>query len=38
MMVARVDPTVRVKVHEAMRLAVEPDRMHFFDSQSEAAV
>jgi multiple sugar transport system ATP-binding protein len=38
MMVARVDPTVRVKVHETMRLAVEPDRLHFFDAKSEAAI
>jgi multiple sugar transport system ATP-binding protein len=36
--VARVDPTVRVKVHEGIRLAVEPDRLRFFDTKSEAAI
>src|SRR5215467_11169257 len=29
-MVARVDPTVRVKVHEPIRLAMKADRLHFF--------
>src|SRR5688572_20917151 len=38
MMVARVDPTVRVKVHEAMRFAVEPERQHYFDAKTEAAI
>jgi multiple sugar transport system ATP-binding protein len=38
LMVARVDPTIRVKVHESLRLAVEPDRLHFFDARNEAAV
>ena len=38
MMVARVDPTVRVKVHETLRLAVDPDRMQFFDAKSETAI
>jgi multiple sugar transport system ATP-binding protein len=37
-MVARVDPGVRVKAHEAIRLAVDPERMHFFDAESEAAL
>jgi multiple sugar transport system ATP-binding protein len=36
--VARVDPTVRVKVHEGIRLAVEPERLRFFDSKTEAAI
>ncbi len=36
--VARVDPTVRVKVHETAKLALEPDRLHFFDSKTEAAI
>ena len=38
MMVARVDPTVRVKVHEGMRFAVEPERQHYFDAKTEAAI
>ena len=37
-MVARVDPSVRVKVHENLRLALDPARLHFFDPQSEAAL
>jgi multiple sugar transport system ATP-binding protein len=37
-MVAAVEPTVRAKVHDRLRLAVNPDRLHFFDAQSENAV
>jgi multiple sugar transport system ATP-binding protein len=37
-MVARVDPGVRVKVHEKVRLALDPARMHFFDPRTEAAI
>jgi multiple sugar transport system ATP-binding protein len=37
-MVARVDPTVRVKVHEKIRLAFNPERLHFFDLKTEAAI
>src|SRR5262249_5060421 len=37
-MVARVDPTVRVKVHEPVRLALNAERLHFFDNKSEAAI
>jgi multiple sugar transport system ATP-binding protein len=37
-MVARVDPSVRVKVHEPVKLALTPDRLHFFDSKTEAAI
>jgi multiple sugar transport system ATP-binding protein len=37
-MVARVDPTVRVKVHEKIRLALNPDRLHFFDLKTEGAI
>jgi multiple sugar transport system ATP-binding protein len=36
--VARVDPTVRVKVHEGVRLAVNADRLHFFDAKTEQAI
>ena len=36
--VARVDPTVRVKVHEPVRLAVNGDRLHFFDIKTEHTV
>ncbi len=37
-MVAAVEPTVRAKVHDRLRLAVNPDRLHFFDAQSENAI
>ena len=38
MMVAAVEPTVRAKVREQLRFALNPARLHFFDSQSEAAI
>jgi multiple sugar transport system ATP-binding protein len=37
-MVASVEPTVTAKVHEKLRLAVNPQRLHFFDSETEAAI
>jgi multiple sugar transport system ATP-binding protein len=37
-MVASVEPTVGAKVHDRLRLAVNPHRMHFFDSDNEAAI
>jgi multiple sugar transport system ATP-binding protein len=37
-MVARVDPGVRVKAHENIRLALDPERLHFFDAKSEDAI
>ena len=37
-MVASVEPTVTAKVHEKLRLAINPDRLHFFDNQTEAAI
>jgi multiple sugar transport system ATP-binding protein len=37
-MVASVEPTVRAKVRDQLRLALNPERMHFFDAQSEAAI
>jgi multiple sugar transport system ATP-binding protein len=37
-MAARVDPGVRVKMHENVRLAFDPARVHFFDGGSEAAI
>src|SRR6185295_2124404 len=36
-LVARVDPGTRVKVHERVRLALDPERLHFFDAKTEAA-
>jgi multiple sugar transport system ATP-binding protein len=37
-MVASVEPTATAKVHEKLRLALNPDRIHFFDKQTEAAI
>src|SRR5882672_3200228 len=37
-MVARVDPSVRVKMNDTIRLAFDPQRLHFFDAASEAAL
>jgi multiple sugar transport system ATP-binding protein len=37
-MVASVDPTATAKVHDKLQLAVNPHRLHFFDSETEAAV
>ncbi len=37
-LVARVDPSSRVKVGEQVRLALDPERLHFFDAASEAAL
>jgi multiple sugar transport system ATP-binding protein len=36
--VARVEPNVRVKVHETVKLAVNADRLHFFDAKTEQAI
>jgi multiple sugar transport system ATP-binding protein len=36
--VARVEPGVRVKIHEGVRLAVNGDRLHFFDTKTEQAI
>jgi multiple sugar transport system ATP-binding protein len=37
-MVASVEPTVRAKVRDRLRLALNPERLHFFDPTSEAAI
>jgi len=37
-MVARVEPGVRVKMHESVRLVLDPGRVHFFDGANEAAI
>jgi multiple sugar transport system ATP-binding protein len=36
--VARVEPTVRSQPHEKIRLTFRPDRIHFFDAQTEAVI
>jgi multiple sugar transport system ATP-binding protein len=37
-MVASVEPTVGAKMHDRLRLALNPDRLHFFDNKTEAAI
>jgi len=38
LMVARVDPSTRVKARDTVRLSVDPERLHFFDAKTEAAI
>jgi multiple sugar transport system ATP-binding protein len=38
MMVASVEPTVTARVHDKMRLAINPHRVHFFDHETENAI
>ncbi len=35
---ARVEPTVRVKHQDKMRLSLHPERVHFFDNKTELAI
>jgi len=37
-MVAAVEPTVRAKIRDRLRLALNPEGLHFFDPRSEAAI
>ncbi|OKO84332.1 sn-glycerol-3-phosphate ABC transporter ATP-binding protein UgpC [Bradyrhizobium sp. AS23.2] len=37
-MVAAVEPTVGAKVRDRLRLALNPDRLYFFDGASQAAI
>jgi multiple sugar transport system ATP-binding protein len=37
-MVASVEPTVTARVHETLRLTINPERVHFFDNTTEAAI
>jgi len=37
-MVARVEPSVRAKVHETLKLVITPDRARFFDTKTELAI
>jgi multiple sugar transport system ATP-binding protein len=36
--VASVDPTLRTRVHDRLKLAMNPARLHLFDAQTEAAI
>jgi multiple sugar transport system ATP-binding protein len=37
-MVAAVEPGVRARMNDSVRLAVNPERLHFFDARSEAVI
>jgi multiple sugar transport system ATP-binding protein len=37
-MVASVEPSVRIGIHEKLRLAMDPGRLHFFDMSTERAI
>jgi multiple sugar transport system ATP-binding protein len=37
-MVARVPPTSRLRMHERVRLSLDPERLHFFDAKTEQAI
>ena len=37
-MVASIEPTVRVKVRDKLRFAIRPSRLHVFDTKTEAAI
>jgi multiple sugar transport system ATP-binding protein len=36
--VASVEPTLRVRLHDRLRLAMNPNRLHLFDAKTEAAI
>src|SRR5258707_824364 len=38
LMVASVEPTVRVRAHDKLKLALKPGRLHLFDAETEAAI
>ena len=38
LMVASIEPTVRVRSHDKLRLALKPERLHLFDAETEAAI
>jgi|KBSMisStandDraft_5_1062788.scaffolds.fasta_scaffold2672504_2 hypothetical protein len=37
-MVARVESTPRMKVHDPVRLALNPERLHFFDTKTQLSI
>ena len=37
-MVAAVEPTVRAVYGDRLRIALNPDRLHFFDAQTDATI
>ena len=38
LMVASVEPTLRVRSHDKLKLALKPERLHLFDAETEAAI
>jgi multiple sugar transport system ATP-binding protein len=36
--VAAIEPTARIRMHDRLRLTVNPDRLHAFDVETEAAI
>ena len=36
--VAKMEPSMRVAAHDKVRLAFDPERVHFFDASTEAAI
>jgi hypothetical protein len=37
-MVASVEPTTRARVQDTVRLTVNPERLHFFDCNTDMAI
>ena len=38
LMGASVEPTLRVRSHDKLKLALKPERIHLFDAETEAAI
>jgi multiple sugar transport system ATP-binding protein len=38
LMVASVEPTLRVRAHDKLKMALKPERLHLFDAETEAAI
>jgi multiple sugar transport system ATP-binding protein len=38
LVVASVEPTLRVRAHDKLKLALNPERLHLFDLQTETAI
>jgi multiple sugar transport system ATP-binding protein len=38
LVVASVEPTLRVRAHDKLKLALKPERLHLFDPQTEMSV
>jgi multiple sugar transport system ATP-binding protein len=36
--VASIEPSLRVRAHDKLRLALNPERLHLFDAETEAAI